>query len=236
MCRRSMIFIIQNEKILNCFPNYDINLGESFFFFSFFSLFGPTVHLTRSYFSLTQPRSPCFYFVSPTQMGNVWWISLFINIMSFHRLHNPFRLNWLQFSFRASFRSGNLPRPHIHDLDWDKRHTYSIFSPLFPLVPLALPHIYFSVWLIQPWNAPGIMASQRGPSLELFSPVQDGSALPASLRRGIEQSIKVYLSICQLQWAVWWALIGQALLCFSSRPGCYGCRRQLIKQFKTKET
>lgn len=70
-------------------------------------------------------------------MGNVWWISLFINIMSFHRLHNPFRLNWLQFSFRASFGSGNLPRPHIHGLDWDKRCTYSVF--------FSAPHaIFFS--------------------------------------------------------------------------------------------
>lgn len=190
-----------------------------------------------------------FSFVRPAQMGNVWWISLFINIMSFHRLHNPFRLNWLQFSFRASFGSGNLPRPHIHGLDWDKRRTYSVFfsalpppPPYFflssPLVPphfAPAAHIYFSVWLIQPWDAPGIMASQWGPSLELFRPVQDGSALPASLRRGIERSIKVYLSICQLQWAVWWALIGQAFLCFSSRPACYGCRRQLIKQFQTKK-
>lgn len=76
------------------------------------------------------------------------------------------------------------------------------------------------------------MSSQRGPSLELFSLVQDGSALPASLLHGIEQSIKVYLSICQLQWAVWWALIGQAFLCFSSWLGYYnGYRRQPIKQF-----
>lgn len=234
MCRWSMIFIIQNEKILNCFPNYDINLGESFLFFFlfFFSLLGPTAHLTRRHFSLTQPRSSSFYFVSPTQMGNVWWISLFINIMSFHRLHNPFRLNWLQFSFRAQ----GISLGHIFTTLIGMNDILIPFFPLFPLVPLALPHIYFSVWLIQPWDAPGIMASQWGPSLELFSPVQDGSALPASLRRGIEQSIKVYLSICQLQWAVWWALIGQALLCFSSRPGCYGWRRQLIKQFKTKET
>lgn len=76
------------------------------------------------------------------------------------------------------------------------------------------------------------MSSQRGPSLELFSLVQDGSALPASLLHGIEQSIKVYLSICQLQWAVWWALIGQAFLCFSSWLGYYSSyRRQPIKQF-----
>lgn len=66
-------------------------------------------------------------FVRPAQMENVWWIYLFINIMSFHRLHYPFRLNWLQFSFRASFGSGNLPRPHIHSLDWDKRRIYSVF-------------------------------------------------------------------------------------------------------------
>lgn len=52
MCRRSMIFIIQNEKILNCFPNYDINLGESFFFF-FFNFF--SIYLDQ----------PCFYSLSP---------------------------------------------------------------------------------------------------------------------------------------------------------------------------
>lgn len=102
----------------------------------------------------------------------------------------------------------------------------SFFSLFSPLSPLTLPRIYFSVWLIQPWDAPGIMGSQRGPSLELFSLVQDGSALLASLRHGIEQSIKVYLSICQLQWAVWWVLIGQAFLCFSSwldyYSGCIG--------------
>lgn len=228
-----------NEKILNCFPNYDINPGESFFLNIHFD------HLHSELCGVSQLR---FSFVGPAQMENVWWISLFINIMSFHRLHNPFRLNWLQFSFRASFGSGNLPRPHIHGLDWDKRRTYSVFfsvlpSPLLcffsllaahpPFAPAA--HIYFSVWLIQPWDAPGIMASQWGPSLELFRPVQDGSALPASLRRSIERSIKVYLSICQLQWAVWWALIGQAFLCFSSRPACYACRRQLIKQFQTKK-
>lgn len=170
-------------------------------------------------------------------MGNAWWISLFINITSFHRLHNPFCLNGPSFSFRASFWSGNLPRPHIHDLDWDKRHTYFIFLPFFSPPPsaFALPHIYFSVWLIQSWDASGIMGSQRGLSLELFSLVQDGSALPASLRHGIEQSIKVYLSICQLQWAVWWALIGQAFLCFSSWLGYYSSfRTQLIKLFKGK--
>jgi len=121
---------------------------------------------------------------------------------------------------------------HIHDLDWDKRHTYFIF---LPFSSLALTHIYFSVWLILPWDASGITGSQRGPSLELFSLVQDGSVLPASLRHGIEQSIKVYLSICQLQWAVWWALIGQAFLCFSSPLGFYsGFRTQLIKQFRKK--
>ena len=69
-----------------------------------------------------------------------------------------------------------------------------------------------------------------------FSPVQHGSALPASLRRGIERSIKVYLSICQLQWAVWWALIGQAFLCFSSWLGYYSSSAtQLIKQFRERK-
>lgn len=56
----------------------------------------------------------------------------------------------------------------------------------------------------------GHYAFPVGLSPELFSPAQDGSALPASLQLSIERSIKVYLHICQLQWAVWWALIGQA--------------------------
>lgn len=138
-----------NEKILNCFPNYDINPGESFFKKK--DSFRPFAHWALWCFSAAR-----FSFVRPAQMENVWWISLFINMMSFHRLHNPFRLNWLEFSFRASFGSGNLSRLHIHGLDWDKRCTYSVFStsslppfnvfslssPLIP--PLPLPHTFIS--------------------------------------------------------------------------------------------
>ncbi len=76
----------------------------------------------------------------------------------------------------------------------------SFFSP-FPLSPRPATHLFFSV-INTAVGRIGHYGLPAGSSLELFSLVQDGSALPASLRHGIEQSIKVYLSICQLQWAV----------------------------------
>lgn len=92
-------------------------------------------------------------------------------IASSHRLHDPFLPQMDHHSpllVPHSARRSSEARPHVHDLDWDKRHTY--FTP--PLRPAT--HSFFSfflpVWLIQPWVASGIMGSQRGPSLELFQP------------------------------------------------------------------
>lgn len=74
---------------------------------------------------------------------------------------------------------------------------------LLPLSPsrLALTHLFSSV-INTAEGRTGHYGFPAGPSLELFTLVQDGSALPASLLLGTEQSIKVYLSICQVQWAV----------------------------------
>lgn len=154
------------------------------------------------------------------QMGDAWWISLFINIMSFHRLHNPFFLNGPSFSILVPHSGQIVSLGHIFTtLIGINDVLISFFSP-FPLSPRPATYLFSSV-INTAVGRIGHYGLPAGPSLELFSLVQDGSALPASLRHGIEQSIKVYLSICQLQWAVWWALIGQAFLCFSSLLGYY---------------
>lgn len=145
-------------------------------------------------------------------MGDVWWISLFIKIMSSHRLHNPFFLNGQSFSFKASGQGISLG--HIFRTLIGINEMLILFH-FSPSSPLPATHLFFSV-INTAVGRIGHYGLPAGPSLELFSLVQDGSALPASLQHGIEQSIKVYLSICQLQWAVWWALIGQAFHCFSS--------------------
>lgn len=171
-------------------------------------------------------------------MGNVWWISLFMNIMSFHRLHNPFCLNGPSFSFRASFWSGGISLGHIFTTLIGINDILISFSPPFFLPSIlaqAAAHLDFTVINTTGGTHRALWVPSGARPWSFFSLVQHGSALPASLRHGIEQSIKVYLSICQLQWAVWWALIGQAFLCFSSWRG-YDCssRTQTIKTAKPK--
>lgn len=165
---------------------------------------GVLFHL--SFLFLNYFLSLCSCFSSQKLMNNL--IILFIKLwvckgckMHFHK-------------FTVYFKGLILSRgaAHVRALDWDKRRglfPFSLFSlsPLFSPLPSAT-HLFSGV-INTATGRSGHYAFPVEPSPELWSPAQDGSALPASLQLSIERSIKVYLHICQLQWAVWWALIGQ---------------------------
>lgn len=135
-----------------------------------------------------------FYFVSPAQMGNAWWLLPFITIMSFHRLHNPFFLNGQSFSLRASFCS-------LGQIFMTLMGINDVLITFFLLYfSHSLSHwctFIFSVWLIQPrGHIGGITGSQRGCPWSFFSLVQDRSGLPASLlrqHRAIHKSLSKHL-------------------------------------------
>lgn len=128
-----------NEKILNCFPNSYIKPWEFVCFFLIVLLF----------FSVL------------TQMRNIW---LVFCLFFLHKDHDFAQIGQSIWHKLATFSASFCPEvPHTSaTLIGINDNAYFISFFLFLFSPSPLPHIYFPVWLIQPWDARGITGSQWG--------------------------------------------------------------------------
>lgn len=179
MCRRALIFIIQKgENIKTVFPTMTSIFGESFF------LFTPELDLTLRGLFYFYFHSQCFYFDGQTQMGDVLINLAFYKHYEFSQIARSILSKRSIVVFFQGPHSGlgiSLGRIFT-TLIWINDVLISFSPPFFfPLAPST--HLFFSVINTAVGRIGALWGSQGARPWSFFSPVQDGSALPASLRR-----------------------------------------------------